>query len=654
MANQKILIVGGGLAGLALAQCLRKNNIDFEVFERDAEPQARSQGWAILLRECLAGMYRLFPDDMPSMEKNISVLDELDAEDAKVATNNGTDPTPCNFGGCHSQTGELLDRIASGSKEDISRHFIRANRASFRTWLSHKINVSWNKQFDSYEEDEHGVKVNFKDGSSAYGSLLVATDGASSHVRLQMLGAEMCQPKAASIDAISANITLSREEYAPLLAKGSAFVVANTGDFHFFIGSRSYHPENKTADYYWSVCLDRAKDQSSIEQTGSDWKASALAKVLEVTKPLHPSLRRYIENTKPSQMASTASQLLQWSPPSTLPAKRVILAGDALHAMTPFRGAGANTALLDAFDIAQLINQAMKKGVDVQAIVEPYNKIAIPRGQGMVEFSRSAAGFHDTHIDISIQNPVARIQAYIDSYAKAGGSDTFDNLLMTQTHLLSSTLKSASEDAMECFTVFSIPVIPSFCSAMGTMHGGCTSTIVDNCTTLAGVPLAQKDFWDAGGVSRTLNVTYLRPIPMGSEILVECIVRGLGRKMWAFVVQYLQLWDDEARHSELKPLYKIDSTLSFGSAVMGYTGAGENILESVFSIVPGTTKHEIASVDSQGTWDDMIVLAIGRVFIGESKDPLYFSEVFHLKTEIPGESSSRYILKHIIRLTMAA
>lgn len=92
------------------------------------------------------------------------------------------------------------------------------------------------------------------------------------------------------------------------------------------------------------------------------------------------------------------------------------------------------------------------------------------------------SGFHDTHIDVSIKDPVARIQAYIDSYAKAGGQNvrrppppstksltsaqTFDNLLMTQTHLLSSTLKNASEDGMGCFTIFSIPVIPPFCSAM--------------------------------------------------------------------------------------------------------------------------------------------------------------------------------------------
>lgn len=42
-----VLIVGAGLGGLLLAQCLRKQGITFEIFERDASDDARSQGWAI-------------------------------------------------------------------------------------------------------------------------------------------------------------------------------------------------------------------------------------------------------------------------------------------------------------------------------------------------------------------------------------------------------------------------------------------------------------------------------------------------------------------------------------------------------------------------------------------------------------------------------
>ena len=43
----KVLIIGSGVAGLCLAQILRKKGIAYEIFERD--DGSRSQGWAIAL-----------------------------------------------------------------------------------------------------------------------------------------------------------------------------------------------------------------------------------------------------------------------------------------------------------------------------------------------------------------------------------------------------------------------------------------------------------------------------------------------------------------------------------------------------------------------------------------------------------------------------
>ncbi len=45
----KVLIVGAGVSGLALAQILRKHGIDFEIFERDDGKS--SQGWTLGLDE---------------------------------------------------------------------------------------------------------------------------------------------------------------------------------------------------------------------------------------------------------------------------------------------------------------------------------------------------------------------------------------------------------------------------------------------------------------------------------------------------------------------------------------------------------------------------------------------------------------------------
>ena len=49
--DNKVLIIGAGLGGLALAQILKANNVDFEIFERDGGPSARKQGWAVALVE---------------------------------------------------------------------------------------------------------------------------------------------------------------------------------------------------------------------------------------------------------------------------------------------------------------------------------------------------------------------------------------------------------------------------------------------------------------------------------------------------------------------------------------------------------------------------------------------------------------------------
>lgn len=62
---------------------------------------------------------------------------------------------------------------------------------------------------------------------------------------------------------------------------------------------------------------------------------------------------------------------------------------------------------------------------------------------------------------------------------------------------------------------------------------GAVATLADNATTLAAAPISRPGFWEHGGVSRTLNVTYLRPVAKGSVIRIECVVRSVGKKLAA-------------------------------------------------------------------------------------------------------------------------
>lgn len=46
-----VLIIGAGLGGLMLAQCLRKKGVSFEIFERDESESSRGPGFALGLKE---------------------------------------------------------------------------------------------------------------------------------------------------------------------------------------------------------------------------------------------------------------------------------------------------------------------------------------------------------------------------------------------------------------------------------------------------------------------------------------------------------------------------------------------------------------------------------------------------------------------------
>ncbi|TVY14461.1 Acyl-coenzyme A thioesterase 13 [Lachnellula arida] len=81
--------------------------------------------------------------------------------------------------------------------------------------------------------------------------------------------------------------------------------------------------------------------------------------------------------------------------------------------------------------------------------------------------------------------------------------------------------------------VFRFKIQPEHCNRLGNMHGGCTATIFDICTTCALAPIAKEGFWAYSGVTRTLSVTYLRPIPEGETVLIEAEVVHAGKRLCA-------------------------------------------------------------------------------------------------------------------------
>lgn len=80
---------------------------------------------------------------------------------------------------------------------------------------------------------------------------------------------------------------------------------------------------------------------------------------------------------------------------------------------------------------------------------------------------------------------------------------------------------------------FNFTIQSEHCNRMHSLHGGCISSLFDFTTTLALLLVSRPGFWESMGVSRCLNVTYLRPAPEGTELLIECEVTHVGKSLAA-------------------------------------------------------------------------------------------------------------------------
>lgn len=59
-----VLIIGGGITGLVLAQALRNHGIPFTIFERDPDPLYRGKGWGLTIHWALDAFLSLLPQEL--------------------------------------------------------------------------------------------------------------------------------------------------------------------------------------------------------------------------------------------------------------------------------------------------------------------------------------------------------------------------------------------------------------------------------------------------------------------------------------------------------------------------------------------------------------------------------------------------------------
>jgi 2-polyprenyl-6-methoxyphenol hydroxylase-like FAD-dependent oxidoreductase len=337
----RVAVAGGGLGGLCLAQGLLKAGVDVTVYERDAQLAARRQGYrlhvdaraGLALEQCLpAGSLALFQATCGDASTRLTVVSE--------------------------RLRVLNEQRRTGSADPYAPATLSTsvNRQTLREVLAAGLDgrLVFGCELTSYEAGPGCVRLQFADGRQAEADLLVGADGAGSAVRRQYL------PAAAPADTGKRCIygktplgPADADRLPSALRDGFTAVIGGAIGMATGLVRFRERPEraaqwlSPAPDYLmWAVAADRGRFGVTDERLAAMSPAELHALTSRLIRTWHPDLRALHAR---AAVDETFLVRICTSPPiPPRPPSRVTVLGDAIHAMSPARGSGANTALQDA------------------------------------------------------------------------------------------------------------------------------------------------------------------------------------------------------------------------------------------------------------------------------------------------------------------
>jgi 2-polyprenyl-6-methoxyphenol hydroxylase-like FAD-dependent oxidoreductase len=366
----RVIIIGAGLGGLCLAQGLRQAGLQVAVYERDAALGARRQGYRLHidgrgargLHGCLPPeLYELFLATCGAPSRQLTVITR---RLRTVRTMRFPEPAGTGPAAVSTSADRLTLREILATGLDDVLHF--------------------GKELAGLDRDERsGVRARFSDGSTAEGDVLIGADGTGSRVRREYL------PGTGAADTGERCIfgrTLITAQTEPLLAG-----VLHDG-FTAVIGSRKLGMalgavRFSTPPARAALALPGAR--LSAEHDFVMWSLSGKAKAFpgggelagraapellrvarDMTRSWHRQLRGLVEAAEPEETCFVKVAIGQRPPPRE--PTQVTLIGDAIHAVSPARGSGANLALADAGILGRQLARCAAGQVPLRVAVGAY------------------------------------------------------------------------------------------------------------------------------------------------------------------------------------------------------------------------------------------------------------------------------------------
>ncbi|KAK7539658.1 uncharacterized protein J3D65DRAFT_550899 [Phyllosticta citribraziliensis] len=368
----RVVIVGGGIAGLCAAVALRGPNRDIQVLEQSS-----------LLKEVGAAI-SLQPNASKILENNWGLGAKLPA--TKKVVDHGFR--------IYSIDGDLVKEIPLVQKREYGADRIIYHRQDLHSMLKAAATSSdlpgkpaeLRLSSRVIDADCNAGIVFLEDGSSVYGDLIVGADGIHSKLRTFVLGnTQNAIPTGVSAYRLMIPIEkLQGGEFASKINPADPFTSMMMGyDRRLVMG-----PCRGTEDYaIVALVPDKTLD---VDTSTTTWSTEASLDEIEKAFEVFP---RWVTSIFRHSPAIGLWQLRDLDPLDRWHRGRVMLIGDASHAMLPTQGQGASQSVEDAEALGAFFEDVDSRisGEDVERRLANVFCCRYERASLIQEYSRNAA-----------------------------------------------------------------------------------------------------------------------------------------------------------------------------------------------------------------------------------------------------------------------
>ena len=333
----KIAIIGGGIGGMALAVACLHRNIPFTLYERDLSFNDRSQGYGLTLQQASKAI------------KGFGIFNLQEGVISNRHLVHQTDGTVIGEWG-------MRKWLASDKGKKTKNTNIHIARQSLRKALLDQLHdlstIKWGHQLKSYETNSKGpVTLHFDVNGKALkttADLVVGADGIRSKVRPLLVGENNTPLRYLGCIVILGICPLDhiQTDTRDLLDNATVFQTANGHDRMYMMPFNS-----KSIMWQFSFPISEIKAKQLSKQGAKALKEEVLNRA-----QWHNPIPQILQATATSEISGYPVYDRELLTPDLLKRNsQITLIGDAAHPMSPFKGQGANQALLDALSLAKEI-----------------------------------------------------------------------------------------------------------------------------------------------------------------------------------------------------------------------------------------------------------------------------------------------------------